>query len=154
MAFPTLDYNLSDKSEVPGGVGHGAVQNVHVEKAITTAMLASGIVTALIRMPAYTRYVGVYVDSDDLDTDGTPALAIDIGIAGVSDTSFDDVDAILDGSDVGQAGTGGGQTLLQAGAGLLVTVDHYVTFTAATAADAAAAGTFRIGLQCEIGSQT
>lgn len=153
MAFPTLDYDVSDKTDVPGGVGHKAVQNVHVEKSITTAMLASGIVTALIKMPAYTRYVDLYVNSDDLDTNGSPALAIDIGIAGVSDTTYDDVDAILDGSTVGQAGTGGDQVMLQAGAGLLVPVEHYVTFTAATAAATAAAGTFRLGLQCVIESQ-
>lgn len=153
MAFPTLDYNISDRDDVPGGLGYQAVQLVNKTHTITTAMLASGIVTALYKMPAGTRYVGVYANASDMDTNGSPALAIDIGIAGVSDTTYDDVDAILDGSDVGQAGTGGGQVILKAGAGLIVPVEHYVTFTAATAAATAAAGTFQLGLQCVIGEQ-
>ena len=60
MAFPTLDYNISDKSDVPGSLGYMAVQNVDKTHSITTAMLASGIVTALYRMPAYTRYISLY----------------------------------------------------------------------------------------------
>ena len=152
MAFPTLNYNLTDRSDVPSAVGFKAVQNVHVAKSITTAMLASGIVTALIRMPAYTRYVDLYAKATDMDTSGSPALAIDIGIAGVSDTTYDDVDAFLDGSTIGQAGTGGDQVMLQAGVGLLVPVDHYITLTAATAAATAAAGTLTLGIQCVIES--
>lgn len=154
MAFPTLDYNIADKSDTPSALGFQGVQDVYKAHAVTTDMLGSGIVTALFWMPAYTRYVGLYVNSDDLDTNGSAALAIDIGIAGVSDTTYDDVNALLDGSDVGQAGTGGGQTILQAAAGLTVPVDHYVTFTAATAAATAAAGTFRIGIQCVLGAQS
>lgn len=152
MAFPTLDYNLVRKSETPSALGYEAVQNVHVEKAITTAMLASGIVTALIRMPANTRYVDLYAKSTDLDTGGSPALAIDIGIVGIDSTAQDDVDCFLDGSTIGQAGTGGDQVMLQAGVGLLVTQPHYITFTAATAAATAAAGTFTLGIQCVIES--
>ena len=152
MAFPTLNYNLTDRSDVPSAVGFKAVQNVHVAKSITTAMLASGIVTALIRMPAYTRYVDLYAKATDMDTNVSPALAIDIGIAGVSDTTYDDVDAFLDGSTIGQAGTGGDQTMLAAGVGLLVPVDHYITLTAATAAATAAAGTLTLGIQCVIES--
>lgn len=146
MAFPTLDYNLGNASDVPGALGGQAVQSVALSKSITTAMLASGIVTALVKMPAGTRYVGLYAKSDDLDTNGSPALAIDIGIAGVSDTTYDDVDAFGDALDVGQAGTST-EAILQAGMGLTVPVDHYVTFTAATAAATAAAGTFTLGLQ-------
>ena len=153
MAFPALDFNIADKSDTPSALGFQGVQDVYKAHSISTGMLASGIVTALFWMPAYTRYVGLYVNSDDLDT-GAAALAIDIGIAGVSDTTYDDVDALLDGSTVGQAGTGGGQTILQAAAGLTVPVDHYVTFTAATAAATAAAGTFRIGIQCVLGAQS
>ena len=152
MAFPTLDYTLVEKNDVPSAVGFKAVQNVHVAKSITTAMLASGIVTALIKMPAYTRYVDLYANATDMDTNGSPALAIDIGVAGVSDTTFDDVDCFLDGSTIGQAGTGGDQVMLQAGVGLLVTVEHYITLTAATASATAAAGTLTLGIQCVIES--
>lgn len=153
MAFPTLDFNITDRSDVPSPLGFGAVQNINKTHAITTGMLASGVVTALFRMPAYTRYISLYANASDLDT-GTAALTLDLGVAGVSDTTYDDVDAFLDGSTIGQAGTGGEQAILKAGAGLLVPVDHYVTLTAAVAAATAAAGTLQLGIQCVLGSQT
>lgn len=145
MAFPTLDYTLIDKMEVPSPMGGQIVQNVHMSKAITTAMLASGVVTAIARMPAGTRYVDLYAKATDMDSNGSPALAIDIGIAGVSDTTYDDVDCFLDGATIGQAATGT-ETILAAGMGLIVPVEHYITFTAATAAATAVAGTFTCGI--------
>lgn len=150
MAFPTLDYNLVDPSDLPSALGFQGVQNVHVEKAITTAMLASGIVTALIRMPGNTRYIDLYAKATDLDSDGTPAIALDLGVAGVSDTTYDDVDCFLDGSTIGQAATGT-DTILAAGMGLIVPVPHYITLTAATAADVAVAGTLTLGIRCVLG---
>jgi hypothetical protein len=153
MAFPTLDYNIVDKNDVPSSLGFMAVQNVNKTHAITTAMLASGIVTALFRMPAYTRYISLYANASDMDT-GSPALALDLGIAGVSDTTYDDVDCFLDGSTIGQAGTGGEQVILKAGAGLIIPVEHWVTLTAATAAATAAAGTLQLGMQCVLGEQS
>jgi hypothetical protein len=151
MAFPTLNYNLINKSEVPSALGYGAVQNVHVSKTLTTAMLASGIVTAVLRMPANTRYVDLYATATDMDS-GTPALTFDVGIAGVSDTTYDDIDCFLDGSTIGQGGTGGDQVLLKAGAGFLVPVEHYITVTASVAAATAVEGTLTLGIQCVLGT--
>lgn len=146
MAFPTLNYSLVNPEDVPSPLGYQAVQILHLSKSITTAMVASGIVTAIAKMPARTRYTGLlYAVATDMDTDGTPALALDLGIAGVSVTTYDDVDCFLDGSDIGQAGTST-TTMLKAGLGLYVPVEHYITLTAATAADAGAAGTFTCGL--------
>tara|TARA_X000001316_G_C922179_1_gene37075 strand:+ start:712 stop:1176 length:465 start_codon:yes stop_codon:yes gene_type:complete len=154
MAFPTLDYNLINKSDVPSALGGQAVQLVHVSKTFVTGSLAAGKVTAVLRMPANTRYVDLYAEADDLDSDGTPALTLDVGIAGVSDTTYDDVDAFLDGSTIGQAGTGGDQVLLQAGAGLFVPVEHYITVTAAVAADTAVEGDVTLGIQCVLGVES
>ncbi|MBB03967.1 MAG: hypothetical protein CML03_00335 [Pseudooceanicola sp.] len=151
MAFPTLDYNLINKSEVPSALGGEAIQLVHVAKTFVTGALAVGKVTAVLRMPANTRYVDLYADADDLDS-GTPALTFDVGIAGVSDTTYDDIDCFLDGSTIGQAGTGGDQAMLQAGAGLLVPVEHYITITAAVAAATAVEGDVRLGIQCVLGT--
>lgn len=152
MAFPTIDnVTLINPSDLPSPAGYQNVQNIHVEKAITTAMLASGYVTALLLMPANTRYIDLYAKATDLDSDGTPAIALDLGVAGVSVTTYDDVDCFLDGSTIGQAGTGT-DTMLAAGTGLLVPVPHYITLTAATAADVAVAGTLTLGIRCVLGS--
>lgn len=147
MAFPTIDSSaLIDPNDLPAAMGFQSVQNIHFSKAITTAMLASGYVTAIAKMPANTRYVDLYAKCTDMDTNGAPALAIDLGVAGLTDTTYDDVDCFLDGSTIGQAGTGT-DTILAAGMGLLVPVEHYLTFTAATAAATAAAGTLTLGIR-------
>lgn len=147
MAFPTIDSSaLIDPNDLPAAMGFQSVQNIHFSKAITTAMLASGYVTAIAKMPANTRYVDLYAKCTDMDTNGSPALAIDLGVAGLTDTTYDDVDCFLDGSTIGQAGTGT-DTILAAGMGLLVPVEHYLTFTAATAAATAAAGTLTLGIR-------
>lgn len=144
MAFPTLDYDLKDKNDVPSPLHGGAVQLVRFSKAITTAMLASGIVTRLGTLPAGTRIVGGYAEATDMDTNGVPALAIDIGYKDATAT-VDDVDGILGGSNIGQAG-GLTTTFLTAGVDRQFDTDVDITFTAATAAATAAAGTFTLGL--------
>lgn len=144
MAFPTLDYDLIEKNDIPSPMGYGSVQLVRFSKAITAAMLASGIVTRLGTLPAGSRIVGGYAESADLDTGGSPALAIDIGYKDATAT-VDDVDGILDGATIGQAG-GLSTTFLTAGVDRQFTLDTDITFTAATAAATAAAGTFVLGL--------
>lgn len=144
MAFPTADYDLKEKNDLPSPLHGGAVQLVRFSKAITTAMLASGIVTRLGTLPAGSRIVGGYAEATDMDTGGSPALAIDIGYKDAS-ASVDDVDGILDGATIGQAG-GLSTTFLTAGVDRQFTYETDITFTAATAAATAAAGTFTLGL--------
>lgn len=144
MAFPTLDYNLIERGDVPSSLGGQAIQLVRFSKSITTAMLASGVVTALGRLPAGSRIVGGYLEVPDLDSNGSPALAIDIGYRD-STAAADDVDGILDGATTGQAG-GLNTTFLTAGVDRAFTVDTDITFTAATAAATAAAGTVVLAL--------
>lgn len=139
MAFPTLDYDLSNKTDVPSSLGGKAIQMCRFSKSITTAMLASGIVTKLGQLPTGSRIVGGYLEVPDLDTSGSPALAIDIGYRAAT-TTDDDVDGILDGATTGQAG-GLNTTFLTAGVDRAFAYDTDITFTAATAAATAAAGT-------------
>lgn len=143
MAFPTLDYDLIEKNDVPSPVGYGSVQLVRFSKSITAAMVAVGIVTRLGTLPAGTRIVGGYAEATDMDT-GSPALLIDIGYRD-STAAADDVDGLLDGSNIGQAG-GLATAFLIAGVDRQFTVDTDITFTAATGAATAAAGTFVLGL--------
>lgn len=151
MAFPTLDYNLSDRTDLPAPLGYQAVQLVHLSKTLTTAMEAVNIVTAIARMPANTRYVDLYAYAADLDSNGSPALTLNLGVAGVSDTTYDDADAFLAASTIGQAGTGT-DTILKAGMGLLVPVEHYITVQVAAGAATAVAGNLTVGIRCVLES--
>lgn len=139
MAFPTINYDLSNRTDVPSSLGGKAIQMVRFSKSITTAMLAVGIVTKLGDLPAGSRIVGGFLEVPDLDSDGSPALAIDIGYRD-AEASVDDVDGILDGATTGQAG-GLNTTFLTAGVGRQFTYDTDITFTAATGAATAVAGT-------------
>lgn len=144
MAFPTLDYDLSTRTDIPSSMGGKCIQSVRLSKALTTAMLATGIVTKLGELPAGSRVVGGYLEVPDLDSDGSPALTIDIGYRD-STAAADDVDGLLDGATTGQAG-GLNTTFLTAGVDRLFTVDTDITFTAAAGAATAVAGTVVLNL--------
>lgn len=139
MAFPTLDYDLSNKTDVPSSLGGKAIQMCRFSKSITTAMLAVGIVTKLGQLPAGSRIVGGYLEVPDLDSNGSPALTIGIGYRDAL-ASVDDVDGILDAVTTGQAG-GLNTTFLTAGVDRQFTYDTDITFTAEAGAATAAAGT-------------
>lgn len=144
MAFPNVDYDLSNRTDVPSSLGGKAIQMVRFSKALTTAMLAVGIVTKLGELPAGSRIVGGYLEVPDLDSNGSPTLAIDIGYR-ATPTTDDDVDGILDGATTGQAG-GLNTTFLTAGVGRQFAYDTDITFTAATGAATAVAGTVDLTL--------
>jgi len=153
MAFPTIDSAaLVDTGEIPSGQGFQSLQNIHLEKSITTAMLAAGYITALALMPANTRYSSLlYAKATDMDTNGSPALTLNLGIVGIGSTAYDDVDAFLAVSTIGQAGTSS-STMLYAGLGLLIPIPHYITLGCGTAAATAAAGTFTCGIAAVLGT--
>lgn len=152
MAFPTIDdTSLVEATDVPSPIGGRAVQNIHIAKALTTAMLAADYVTALLKMPANTRYVDMYIDSTDMDTNGTPTLQMNVGIIGIGDATYDDDNALLNAQGLGQTGSNQ-DVLAAAGRGLHVPVPHYVVLDIETGAATAAAGTLTIGLQVEMGT--
>jgi hypothetical protein len=137
MAFPTIDYDLSNKTDVPSSLGGKAIQMCRFSKAVTTAMLATGIVTKLGQLPTGSRLVGGYLETTDLDS--ATSLVIDIGYRAAT-TADDDADGIIDGATTGQAG-GLNTTFLTAGVDRQFAYDTDITFTAATAATTAVAGT-------------
>jgi hypothetical protein len=142
MAFPTLNYDLSNRTDVPSSLGGKAIQLVRFSKSITTAMLASGIVTKLGELPAGSRIVGGYLEVTDMDS--VADLVIDIGYRDAN-ASVDDVDGIIDGATTGQAG-GLNVSFLTAGVDRQFTYDTDITFTAAVAAATAVAGTAVLAL--------
>ena len=139
MAFPTVDYDLSNRTDVPSSLGGKAIQMVRFSKSITTAMLAVGIVTKLGELPAGSRIVGGYLAVPDFDSNGSPTLTIGIGYRD-AETNSDDVDGILDAVTTGQAG-GLNTTFLTAGVDRQFTYDTDITFTAEAGAATAVAGT-------------
>ena len=128
MAFPTIDYDLSNRTDVPSSLGGKAIQMVRFSKSITTAMLAVGIVTKLGELPTGSRIVGGYLEVPDLDSNGAPTLTIGIGYRD-AETDSDDVDGILDAVTTGQAG-GLNTTFLTAGVDRQFAYDTDITFTA------------------------
>jgi hypothetical protein len=83
-------------------------------------------------LPAGARVVLAVLESDDMDTNGTPTLALNIGDAGSASRYFS-------ASTVGQAGTLS-SAIATAGAGFSNTAKTRVTGTASTNAATGAAG--------------
>lgn len=77
------------------GAGQATIN--HGVFTVATALALNDTV-ALCKLPAGHIPVDFVMDVDDLDTDGTPAIVVDVGVIG------GDVDALISGSTVGQAG--------------------------------------------------
>jgi len=80
---------------VPARSGLGLV-SVCAEYALTAA-LAAGDVIKMVKVPKGARVVDVQLSTTDLDTHGTPTIALDVGDDG-------DTDRFIAGSTIGQAG--------------------------------------------------
>lgn len=143
MAFPTLDFDLLDKNDVPSAAGGQIGQVVRFHKAITTDMLELGKVTRLGTLPAGSRVVSGYAKSDDLDTDGSPALRIDIGVRDASGT-IDDEDKFFNNTNIAVAGAA--DDVWITGNDTYCLEDTDVTFTTAIVPATAAAGNFTLVL--------
>ena len=81
---------------------------------------------------------GALMEATDMDTNGSPALAIKLGDSG-------DDDRFIAAASIGQAG-GVTTTLASAGAGYVFTADTDIYAKVSTAAATAAAGTLRAAL--------
>lgn len=101
--------------------------------AILAADVAVGKTTALFRVPAGFTALGIYAAASDMDTNGSPTLALSLGDSGSGVR-------LLSSSTIGQAGTTT-STLASTGAGYKFTVDTEIVMTATTGAATAAAGT-------------
>lgn len=91
------------------------------------------------KVPAGSVYVGGFIATDDLDSNGSPALVLDVG-------DDDDADGLLDGTTTGQAAaitTFNGAYITNRTA---VTAEKTIAVTVQTAAATAAAGTIRVVL--------
>jgi hypothetical protein len=101
--------------------------------AIATTDLALNRTTALFVAPKGFVVTGVYLALTDVDTNGSPTVAVKLGDAG-------DDDRYVAASTIGQAG-GSTTTLASTGLYYECTADTEIVLTASTAAATAAAGT-------------
>ena len=79
------------------GEGMSGNCKVVVAEYEITAALALNDVVQMVKVPAGAIVSNVVLATDDLDTNGTPAIVLDVGDGG-------DTDRYIDGSTVGQAG--------------------------------------------------
>lgn len=106
--------------------------------ALGTADLVTGQVVAAFKVPAGFVATGIIAVATDMDTNGSPTLALSVGDSG-SGTRH------LSSSTIGQAGTTT-QTLASTGLLYAYTADTDILVTATTGSATAAAGTLDLYL--------
>jgi hypothetical protein len=114
------------------------VQTVTATVTCTAAPSTSDTIN-FFYLPANARVVGGFLSSSDMDTNGTPTLALNIGDSGSASRYFS-------ASTVGQAGTAS-TAIAVAGLGYLNTSKTLVTGVASNNAATGAAGTVTLNLQ-------
>lgn len=125
-------------SEFKGSGRQTCVLDVTHEIATTELQLADKIIFG--RVPAGAVYLDGYLATDDLDSNGSPALVLDVG-------DDDDADGLLDGATTGQAAA------VTAFNGTYITnrtvtsASKAIAVTVQTAAATAVAGTVRLVLR-------
>jgi len=127
-------------SKVAAGVQARSIENGVVSVTATytlTAALAAADVIQMVKVPSGATVLNVILSCTDLDTNGSPAIVLDVG-------DGDDTDRFIDGATVGQAG---GVATLNAhvGHGYAYTADDTIDVTVATGpGTGATSGTVRL----------
>lgn len=128
---------VSDRMPIPS---HGFGSSVYCQrfKITTTAALTTSDVLQFGYLPKYARVVDAWVKASDLDTNGTPTLAFNIGDAA-------DVDRLFAATTAGQAA---GTTRMSATTGFGYRYDDETLITGAPSTNAAtgAAGTLELAV--------
>jgi hypothetical protein len=122
------------------GPGMG-VQQISIELDVGTDNLGAGDLWKFIKLSKNTEVRSARLTVPDLDTNGAPAITIDLGYD--LDTGTDDDDYWLANSTIGQAGGSAASTAVQ----FRTTSDYTVQAKVETAAATAAAGTVTLDLE-------
>lgn len=107
--------------------------------ALATTDLTTGSVVEAFMVPAGFTVTGIIAVASDMDSNGSPTLALSVGDSGSSTRH-------LSSSNIGQAGTST-QTLAATGLLYTYTADTKILVTATTGSATAAAGTLDLYLQ-------
>jgi len=129
----------SSNTPVPGNAsGYRSLVAIGGAVAIVAGDLALNATTALFKAPANFTVVDMIGKVTDMDTNGAPALVIDVGISGTPGL-------FISGSTVAQAAAAL-PAIATTGVGYRFTADTDVEMKATTAAATAAAGTLTLYL--------
>jgi hypothetical protein len=112
----------------------GQAVTVYQELAITQA--GAGDTFRMIPIPSGARVIDWSLGSDDIDSNGAPAVTLSLGDSGSSAR-------YVSLSTIGQTGAAPVDAKVKTGYGNLYTADDYIVITVGTAAATFAAGTIR-----------
>lgn len=130
----------------PGSAGEAITQRYSMAVPVTAE---ANDILELAPIPPNTRVVDIVLDCDDLDTDGTPAISLDVGIMS-GEWGEDGARTVgaefFSGSNIGQAGGVARPTLVSAYRTGTSDKARSIGVKIATKADEAAAGTIGITL--------
>lgn len=128
---------VTDRMPIPS---HGFGSSVYCQrfKIITTGALTTADVLQFGYLPKYARVVDAWLKASDLDTNGAPTIAINVGDAG-------DVDRLFAASTVAQTGT---VARMSVATGFGYRYENETLITGAPSANAAtgAAGTIELAV--------
>jgi hypothetical protein len=123
-----------------GGQGFARTKKTFGRRVnLATTDLATGAVTAAFKVPAGFTVTGIIAVASDMDSNGSPTLALSVGDSG-SGTRH------LSSSTIGQGGTST-QTLASTGLLYQYTTDTDILVTATTGSATAVAGTLDLYLE-------
>lgn len=133
-------YNSSGVGNNAPALGHGIAGNAKVATATVTCTAAPATTDTInfFDLPAGARVHLAVLSASDMDTNGSPALALNIGDAGSAARLFS-------ASTVGQAGTAS-TAVAATGVGNLYTTKTRITGVASTNAATGAAGTVTLSV--------
>lgn len=122
-----------------GGAGYARTAKTFGRRVtMKTTDLALNAVVAAFKVPAGFTVTGIIAVATDMDTNGSPTLALSVGDSGSATRH-------LSSSTIGQGGTST-QTLASTGLLYQYTAESEILITASTAAATAAAGTIDLYL--------
>lgn len=128
---------VTDRMPIPS---HGFGSSVYCQrfKITTTAALTTSDVLRFGYLPKYARVVDAWLKASDLDTNGTPTIALNVGDSG-------DADRLFAASTVAQTGTVAKMTVAT-GFGYRYDDETLITGAPSTNAATGAAGTIELAV--------
>lgn len=152
MAILKTEWSARRKTSAVANESAAIVSQTFVYDLVAASAPALNDIIEMGALPGYCKVVDMVLDCDDLDSNGTPTLSLDVGIMS-GDFADDDAGRTVgaeffDGSTLGQAG---GIARMSAQTGFNVAavadVDRGIGVKIAAAADTAATGQIRLHVQ-------
>lgn len=117
---------------------NGQPVTVYSEFTFPVAPVINDVVQ-MVRVPLGARVIDTALGSDDLDTNGSPTITLDVGDGG-------DVDRFIAASTIGQTGAAPVQSILKTGFGFVYTASDTIDVMVKAAPATGAVGTIRLAV--------